>query len=76
MIFYYTTLHLSARNSSRAVSTKKNTNSNFQLLSTFVFLEYHKNVLTESCLSLKIYKYTKCHGPTLTGAISAYVTIV
>jgi hypothetical protein len=33
----------------------------------FIFLVFHKSGLIKSCLSSKVYLYTKFHGPALTG---------
>jgi hypothetical protein len=67
MISYYTKVHLSKCNSSWVVSTKQNTNFNIQTpCSYFLFLT--KMVLLKVVHPLKIYQYTKFHGPMLTGA--------
>jgi hypothetical protein len=66
MISYYTKVHLSKCNGSRVASTKQNMNFNIQTAAMFVFLT--KIVLLKVVHPLKIYQYTKFHGPTLTSA--------
>jgi hypothetical protein len=44
-------LNLSKGNGSGIVSRKRNINFNFQPPSTFVFMVFHKDNLTKSCLS-------------------------
>jgi hypothetical protein len=68
MISYHTKVHLSKCNGSWVVSTKQTMNFNIQTAAMFVFFVFDKNYLIKSCSSLKIYQYTKCHGPMLTGA--------
>jgi hypothetical protein len=58
MISYYTKVHLSKSNGSWVVSTKQTMNFNIETAAMFVFFVF----------PLKIYQYTKLHGPTLTGA--------
>jgi hypothetical protein len=67
MISYYTKVHLSKCNGSWVVSTKQTMNFNFQTAAMFVFF-FTKMVLPKVVHRLKIYQYTKFHGPTLTGA--------
>jgi hypothetical protein len=43
-------------------------NFNIQLVAMFVFFVFDKMVLLKDVDPLKIYQYTKFHGPTLTGA--------
>jgi hypothetical protein len=68
MISYYTKVHLSKRNGSWVVSTKQTMNFNIQLAFMFVFFVFDKMALLKVVNPLKIYQYTKFHGPTLTGA--------
>jgi hypothetical protein len=65
MISYYTKVHLSKFNGSWVVSTKQTMNYKIQTAAMFVFFVFDKNCLI---YRLKIYQYTKFHGPTLTGA--------
>jgi hypothetical protein len=44
-------------------------NFNIQTAAMFVFFVSDKNGLLKVVHPLKIYQYTKFHGPTLTGAI-------
>jgi hypothetical protein len=64
MISYYTKVHLFKCSGSWIVSTKQNMNFNIQTAAMFVFFVFDKNGL----IKMKIYQYTKFHGPTLTGA--------
>jgi hypothetical protein len=66
MISYYTKVHLSKCNGSWVDSTEQTMNFNIQTAAMFVFFVFDKNFHP-----LKIYQYTKFHGPTLTGAIFA-----
>jgi hypothetical protein len=67
MIFYYTKLHLTNCNGPWVVSIKQNINFNFQEAASFIFfLFFIKMVLLKVVHPLKIYQYTKFHGPTLT----------
>jgi hypothetical protein len=68
MISYYTKVHLSKYNGSCIVSTKQTMNFNIQLAAMFVFLFLTKMFLLKFVHPLKIYQYTKFHGPTLNGA--------
>jgi hypothetical protein len=69
MISYCTKTHLSSCNGSWVVSTKQTMNFNIQTAAMFVFfLFFTKMVLLQVVHPLKIYQYTKFHGPTLTGA--------
>jgi hypothetical protein len=43
-------------------------NFNIQLAAMFVFFVFDKTGLLKAVHPLKIYQYTKFHGPTLTGA--------
>jgi hypothetical protein len=43
-------------------------NFNIQTAAMFVLFVFDKNGLIKSCYPLKVYQYTKFHGPTLTGA--------
>jgi hypothetical protein len=43
-------------------------NFNIQTAAMFVFFVFDKNGLIKVVHTLKIYQYTKFHGPTLTGA--------
>jgi hypothetical protein len=67
MISYNTKVHLSKCNGSWVVSTKQIMNFNIQTAAMFVFLFLTKMVLIKVVHPLKIYQYTKFHGPTLTG---------
>jgi hypothetical protein len=42
---------------------------NFKLPSMLVFLVFQESGLVKVVLPLKIYQYTKYHGPTLTGEV-------
>jgi hypothetical protein len=64
MISYYT---VSKFNGSWVVSTKQNINFNIQTAAMFAFFVFDKNCLLKVVYPLKIYQYTKFHGPTLTG---------
>jgi hypothetical protein len=68
MISYYTKVHLSKCNGSRVVSTKRTINFNIQTAAMFVFLFLTKMVLLKVVHPLKVYQYSKFHGPTLIGA--------
>jgi hypothetical protein len=68
MISYYTKVHLSKCNGSWVVSTQQTMNFNIQTAAMCVFLFLTKMVLLKVVHPLKIYQYTKCHGPTLIGA--------
>jgi hypothetical protein len=46
----------------------KTKNFNIQLAAMFVFFVFDKMVSLKVVHPLKIYQYTKCHDPTLTGA--------
>jgi hypothetical protein len=76
MISYRTKVHLSKCNGSWVVSTKLTMNFNIQMAAMFVFFVFDKNGLIKIVYPLKIYQYTKFHGPTLTGASFAYTSEV
>jgi hypothetical protein len=67
MISYYTKVHLSKCNGSWVVSKKQNMNFNIQTAAMFVFF-LTKMILLKVVHPLKVYQYTKYHGPMLTGA--------
>jgi hypothetical protein len=68
MISYYTKVHLSKCNGSLVVSAEQTVNFSIQTAAMFVFFSLIKVVLLKVVHPLKIYQYTKFHGPTLTGA--------
>jgi hypothetical protein len=69
MISYYTKVHLSKCNGSWVVSSKQTMNFNIQTAAVFVFFLFlTKTLLLKVVHPLKLYQYTKFHGPTLTGA--------
>jgi hypothetical protein len=77
MISYYSTVHLSKYNGSWVVSTKQTMNINIQTAAMFVFFLFlTKIILLKVVHPLKIYQYTKFHGPTLTGASFASTSAV
>jgi hypothetical protein len=76
MISYYTKVNLSKCNGSWVVSTKQTMNFNIQTAAMFVFFVFDKISLITFVHPLKIYQYTKFHGPTLTGASFAYASEV
>jgi hypothetical protein len=69
MISYYTKVHLSKCNGSWVVSTKQSMNFNIQTAAMFIFLFLTKMILLKVVHPLKIYQYTKFHGPTLTAMV-------
>jgi hypothetical protein len=68
MISHFSEVHLSKCNGSRVVSIKQTMNFDIQTAAMFVFFVFDKNDLIKFVHPLKIYHYTKFHGPTLTGA--------
>jgi hypothetical protein len=68
MIAYFSEVQLSKCNGSWVVSTKQTMNFKIQTAAMFVFFVFDKNGLLKVIHCLKIYQYTKLHGPTLTGA--------
>jgi hypothetical protein len=68
MISYYTKVHLSKCNGSWVVSTKPNMNFNIQTAAVLVFFFLTKMVSLKVVHPLKMYQYSKFHGPRFTGA--------
>jgi hypothetical protein len=69
MISYRTKVHLSKCNGSWVISRKQTMNFNIQTAGMFVFFLFLTRMVSLKVVHpLKIYQYTKFHGPTLTGA--------
>jgi hypothetical protein len=67
MIFYCNKLNLSTRKGSQLASMRQNINSNFLLFSMFLRLFFIKKMLFLKFVGCIKTKFTKCHGPKLSG---------